>query len=445
MQMRRLINIYKLLKNIDNLVDKISGFIKRYFICLYLSIFNVSKIPKVYLLWGIIFLIINFIALNLISMHLELDSITGVILTIASKDISNISPVTKIWSIKFLSFLLGNFIFSVLFSILIYRLSKIKITVSSVLGASGFAAFSGYIYFLFSGILSIFLFTNDSIISNLEVVNQLLNNTSSGSIDDYIANVYLSYVNIYEATILHQYNFILACKFGIFLFTIIIWWKIIFGILKLDFTCRNIISFVSSILIIGIINIVIIVGSNYENIKLFYSQSTMYSELVDRVKTIDSDSNKDYNKLNILTNILAEDSRLSHKTRYSLYVYSILYEELYISQLSQLQSDSNTKEIFTDVTNLDTLDKVLLIEENNYNFYKANAMDFSILFDATAAFDEDVLSFNDHLNLLSVKLTKAHEMRKLINDNEVDEKLSIFTKFTYNLQHNILTLDLLAI
>ncbi len=53
---------------------------------------------------GIIFLIINFIALNLISMHLELDSITGVILTIASKDISNISPVTKIWSIKFLSF-----------------------------------------------------------------------------------------------------------------------------------------------------------------------------------------------------------------------------------------------------------------------------------------------------------------------------------------------------
>lgn len=90
MQMRRLINIYKLLKNIDNLVDKISGFIKRYFICLYLSIFNVSKIPKVYLLWGIIFLIINFIALNLISMHLELDSITGVILTIASKDISNI-------------------------------------------------------------------------------------------------------------------------------------------------------------------------------------------------------------------------------------------------------------------------------------------------------------------------------------------------------------------
>lgn len=96
---------------------------------------------------GIIFLIINFIALNLISMHLELDSITGVILTIASKDISNISPVTKIWSIKFLSFLLGNFIFSVLFSILIYRLSKIKITVSSVLGASGFAAFSGYIYF----------------------------------------------------------------------------------------------------------------------------------------------------------------------------------------------------------------------------------------------------------------------------------------------------------
>lgn len=126
-------------------------------------------------------------------------------------------------------------------------------------------------------------------------------------------------------------------------------------------------------------------------------------------------------------------------------MYSILYEELYISQLSQLQSDSNTKEIFTDVTNLDTLDKVLLIEENNYNFYKANAMDFSILFDATAAFDEDVLSFNDHLNLLSVKLTKAHEMRKLINDNEVDEKLSIFTKFTYNLQHNILTLDLLAI
>ena len=73
-----------------------------------------------------------------------------------------------------------------------------------------------------------------------------------------------------------------------------------------------------------------------------------------------------------------------------------LYEELYISQLSQLQSDSNTKEIFTDVTNLDTLDKVLLIEENNYNFYKANAVDFSILFDATAAFDEDVLSFNDH-------------------------------------------------
>ena len=198
-------------------------------------------------------------------------------------------------------------------------------------------------------------------------------------------------------------------------------------------------------MIIGIINIVIIVGSNYENIKLFYSQSTMYSELVDKVKTIDSDSNKDYNKLNILTNILAEDSQLSHKTRYSLYVYSILYEELYISQLSQLQSDSNTKEIFTDVTNLDTLDKVLLIEENNYNFYKANAMDFSILFDATAAFDEDVLSFNDHLNLLSVKLTKAHEMRKLINDNEVDEKLSIFTKFTYNLQHNILTLDLLAI
>ena len=82
MRKRRLINIYKLLKNIDKLVDKISGFIKRYFICLYLSIFNVSKIPKAYLLWGIIFLIINFIALNLISMHLELDSITGVILTI---------------------------------------------------------------------------------------------------------------------------------------------------------------------------------------------------------------------------------------------------------------------------------------------------------------------------------------------------------------------------
>lgn len=37
-------------------------------------------------------------------MHLELDSITWVILTIASKDISNISLVIKIWSIKFFSF-----------------------------------------------------------------------------------------------------------------------------------------------------------------------------------------------------------------------------------------------------------------------------------------------------------------------------------------------------
>lgn len=107
----------------------------------------------------------------------------------------------------------------------------------------------------------------------------------------------------------------------------------------------------------------------------------------------------------ILTNILAEDSTLSHKTRYSLYVYSILYEELYISQLLQLQSDLNTNEIFINVTNLDISDKVLLIEENNYNFYKANAMGISVLFDSISAFDEDVLSFNDHLNLLSVKLT----------------------------------------
>lgn len=45
------INIYKL-KNIDKkLVDKISGFIKIIFICLYLSIFNVSKILK-RIWWG---------------------------------------------------------------------------------------------------------------------------------------------------------------------------------------------------------------------------------------------------------------------------------------------------------------------------------------------------------------------------------------------------------
>ena len=187
----------------------------------------------------------------------------------------------------------------------------------------------------------------------------------------------------------------------------------------------------------------IIIGGNYENIKFFYSQSTMYDEIVNQVKVLDSSTDKDYNKLYILTNILAEDQKLNHKTRYSLYVYSILYEELYINQLLNLELYSDTKEIFSDINNPDILDKVLLIEEGHFNFYKTNEFAIGLTFDALDS--DDVLTFDDHLKSLAIKIDKAREQRKLLNENEVDEKLSIFTKINFNIKHNVITLDLFAI
>ena len=169
----------------------------------------------------------------------------------------------------------------------------------------------------------------------------------------------------------------------------------------------------------------------------------MYDEIVNQVKILDSSTNKDYNKLYILTNILAEDQKLNNKTRYSLYVYSILYEELYINQLLNLELYSDTKEIFSDINNLDILDKVLLIEEGHFNFYKTNEFAIGLTFDALDS--DDVLTFDDHLKSLAIKIDKAREQRKLLNENEVDEKLSIFAKINFNIKHNVITLDLFAI
>ncbi len=439
----RLINTYKFIKVINDFIDIIGEFIKRYFVSLFLSIFKVNKIPREYLFLGVIFLIINYFLLNLLSTHIGLDSVINIVTTIVSKDISNISSDTKTGSIKIISFLLGNFVFSILFSSVLSYVSKIKLTVSSIFKASGFATFSGFIYFLLSGILSFIILINDNATSNLEVVNQLLNNTSSESIDVYTSNLYFSYINIYMSRILHQYNLILIGKFFVFLVTLVVWWNIIFTLLGLKATWRNLLSFGSSIIIIFIINMFIIIGGNYENIKFFYSQSTMYDEIVNQVKILDSSTNKDYNKLYILTNILAEDQKLNHKTRYSLYVYSILYEELYINQLLNLELYSDTKEIFSDINNLDILDKVLLIEEGHFNFYKTNEFAIGLTFDALDS--DDVLTFDDHLKSLAIKIDKAREQRKLLNENEVDEKLSIFAKINFNIKHNVITLDLFAI
>lgn len=438
-----MINTYKFIKVINDFIDTIGEFIKRYFVSLFLSIFKVNKIPREYLFLGVIFLIINYFLLNLLSTHIGLDSVINIVTTIVSKDISNISSDTKTGSIKIISFLLGNFVFSILFSSVLSYISKIKLTVSSIFKASGFATFSGFVYFLLSGILSFIILINDNATSNLEVVNQLLNNTSPESIDVYTSNLYFSYINIDMSTILHQYNYILVGKLFIFLVTISIWWNIIFSILGLQATWRNVLSFLSSIFIIFIINLTIIIGANYENIKLFYSQSIMYDEIVNRVKILDSTSDKDNNKLNILTNILAEDLKLSHKTRYSLYVYSILYEEIYINQLLNLESYSEQKEIFSDINNLNVLDKVLSIEEAHYNFYKTNEFVLSLAFDSSD--NDDILTFDDHLKSLAIKIDKAHEQRKLVNANEIDEKLSIFTKINFNIKHNVITLDLFAI
>lgn len=438
-----MINTYKFIKVINDFIDTIGEFIKRYFVSLFLSIFKVNKIPREYLFLGVIFLIINYFLLNLLSTHIGLDSVINIVTTIVSKDISNISSDTKTGSIKIISFLLGNFVFSILFSSVLSYISKIKLTVSSIFKASGFATFSGFVYFLLSGILSFIILINDNATSNLDVVNQLLNNTSPESIDVYTSNLYFSYINIDMSTILHQYNYILVGKLFIFLVTISIWWNIIFSILGLQATWRNVLSFLSSIFIIFIINLTIIIGANYENIKLFYSQSIMYDEIVNRVKILDSTSDKDNNKLNILTNILAEDLKLSHKTRYSLYVYSILYEEIYINQLLNLESYSEQKEIFSDINNLNVLDKVLSIEEEHYNFYKTNEFVLSLAFDSSDI--DDILTFDDHLKSLAIKIDKAHEQRKLVNANEIDEKLSIFTKINFNIKHNVITLDLFAI
>ena len=432
-----MINTYKFIKVINDFIDIIGEFIKRYFVSLFLSIFKVNKIPREYLFLGVIFLIINYFLLNLLSTHIGLDSVINIVTTIVSKDISNISSDTKTGSIKIISFLLGNFVLSILFSSVLSYVSKIKLTVSSIFKASGFATFSGFIYFLLSGILSFIILINDNATSNLEVVNQLLNNTSSESIDVYTSNLYFSYINIYMSRILHQYNLILIGKFFVFLLTLVVWWNIIFTLLGLKATWRNLLSFGSSIIIIFIINMFIIIGGNYENIKFFYSQSTMYDEI------LDSSTNKDYNKLYILTNILAEDQKLNHKTRYSLYVYSILYEELYINQLLNLELYSDTKEIFSDINNLDILDKVLLIEEGHFNFYKTNEFAIGLTFDALDS--DDVLTFDDHLKSLAIKIDKAREQRKLLNENEVDEKLSIFAKINFNIKHNVITLDLFAI
>lgn len=438
-----MIYTYKFIKVINDSIDIIGEFIKRYFVSLFLSIFKVNKIPREYLFLGVIFLIINYFLLNLLSTHIGLESVINIVATIVSKDLSNMSSDTKIGNIKIISFLLGNFVFSVLFSSVLSYVSKIKLTVSSIFKASGFAAFSGFIYFLLSGVLSFIILINDNATSNLEVVTQLLNNTSPDSIDVYTSNLYFSYINIYMSRILHQYNFILIGKFFIFLVTLVIWWNIIFTLLGLKATWRNLLSFGSSIIIIFIINISIIIGGNFENIKFFYSQFTMYDEIVNQVKVLDSSTDKDYNKLNILTNILAEDQKLNHKTRYSLYVYSILYEELYINQLLNLELYSDTAEIFSDVNNLDILDKVLSIEEEHYNFYKTSEFVIGLTFDAL---DNDaVLTFDDHLKSLAIKIDKAREQRKLINENEIDEKLSIFAKINFNIKHNIITLDLFAI
>ena len=438
-----MIYTYKFIKVINNSINIIGEFIKRYFVSLFLSIFKVNKIPREYQFLGSIFLIINYFLLNLLSTHIGLESVINIVTTVVSKDISNMSSDTKIGSIKIISFLLGNFAFSILFSSVLFWVSKIKLTVSSIFKASGFAAFSGFIYFLLSGILSFVLLINDSIISNLEVVNQLLNNTSADSIDIYTSNLYFSYINIEMSTILQQYNLILIGKFIIFLVTICIWWNIIFSLLGLKATWRNMLSFCSSIIIIFTINLAIILGANYENIRLFYRQSTMYDEIVNQVKVLDSSTDKDYNKLNVLTNILAEDQKLNHKTRYSLYVYSILYEELYINQLLNLELYSDTKEIFSDVNNLDILDKVLLIEDEHYNFYTTNEFAIGLAFDSLDS--NDILTFDDHLKSLAIKLAKAREQRKLVNENEVDEKLSIFAKINFNIKHNVITLDLFAI
>lgn len=104
---------------------------------------------------------------------------------------------------------------------------------------------------------------------------------------------------------------------------------------------------------------------------------------------------------------------------------------------------SDTKEIFSDINNLDILDKVLLIEEGHFNFYKTNEFAIGLTFDALDS--DDVLTFDDHLKSLSIKIDKASEQRKLLNENEVDEKLSIFAKINFNIKHNIITLDLFAI
>ena len=95
-----MIYTYKFIKVINNSINIIGEFIKRYFVSLFLSIFKVNKIPREYQFLGSIFLIINYFLLNLLSTHIGLESVINIVTTVVSKDISNMSSDTKIGTLR---------------------------------------------------------------------------------------------------------------------------------------------------------------------------------------------------------------------------------------------------------------------------------------------------------------------------------------------------------
>lgn len=58
---------------------------------------------------------------------------------------------------------------------------------------------------------------------------------------------------------------------------------------------------------------------------------------------------------------------------------------------------------------------------------------------------DDPLYFNEHLNNINIKIRKAQEQRKIINENNVDPKIAIMAKLTIPNQQNIILLNLLAL
>lgn len=427
---------------INQYTNELIDLLESYFKGLYLSVFNLDSIPRNIINYGIIFLILNFIIQSLISMKIESNSLGAIIDIVLHQNVLSVNSGHELWLSKFISFILGNLIFAMAFSFFLSKISNIRLPIIAVIKALGFSAFTGYIYFILSGIYIVISLVSDNIISNIEIVTALLKPSETGVIEQYSINLYLSFVSLYQDELVDTMVVLLIVDVIIFLVTLFLWFRVLFSILRIQYTFKNIKAFFYSLGLIFCINTMILLCSNYQNIKDFVSHYIMYDKLIYEIKNAESSSIEDDRKLYILTNILAEDNNISNKTRYSMYVYSILYEEVYLSKLLNLGFNNNDNSISTDINNIEILDKYLNIGINMYDIYVKFEDKFSII----DSYDlDDPLYFNEHLNNINIKIRKAHEQRKLINENDVDPKIAIMAKLTIHNQQNIIMLNLLAL